>query len=88
MTRMFPGESEKLAIKSVSSETNMPLATLYDNYYRLNDFGLFDGADEKGLSVNVTIATSLVSHVVLHASSSRATANYSGMLSLISLQLQ
>ena len=85
---MFPDESEKLAIKSVSSETDMPLATLYDNYYRLNDYGLFDGVYEKGLSVNVTIATSLVSHVVLHASSSRSPAKYSGMLSLTSLQLQ
>ena len=65
---MFPDESEKLAIKSVSSETDIPLATLYDNYYRLNDFDLFAVADEKGFSVNVTIATSLVSHVVLHAS--------------------
>ena len=85
---MFPDESEKLAIRSVSSETDMPLALLYDNYYGLNSYGLLYGFDEKALSVNATFATSLVSHVVLHASSSRSAANYSGMLSLISLQLQ
>ena len=65
---MISDESEKLTVKTVSSETDLPFALLYDNNYQYNDYHLRSSADENGISVNVTIGSSVVSYVILHAS--------------------